>query len=77
MLDGRIVSGLSMDVVETLIGARPLNDHGVLAFRVSFTDATNGIYTAVVPEPTTAMILCGGACALVRRRRYGQGTARE
>lgn len=48
------------------------NNRGQLAFSVSFTDGTAGIFVSnrvAVPEPSTLLLLCFGSLAMLRRRR--------
>jgi hypothetical protein len=70
MLDGRVVVGATFDPVDVLYGARPLNDNGMLAFRVSFADTTDAIYSVVVPEPASLAALSIGVVMLARRRSF-------
>ena len=47
-----------------------LNDQGEFAFRLYFTNVTEGIFVATVPEPATLTLLAlAPLAALVRRRR--------
>ena len=50
---------------DTLTG---LGNDGTLAFQLSFTDGTSGLFTAVVPEPSSLAVLGLGGVALLRRR---------
>lgn len=72
VLDGRVVGGATIDAVDVLYGARPLNDAGMLIFKVSFADASDAIYSVLVPEPASIAALCMGAAMLARRRRFSQ-----
>jgi hypothetical protein len=48
---------------------RGLNDLGQLAFGLSFTDGTNAIFVASIPEPTGLALLALAGSALCARRR--------
>ncbi len=50
------------------------NDAGQLAFSLSFTDGSQGIFVATIPEPASLAKL--GLAGLALRRRRGRGTAR-
>jgi hypothetical protein len=47
------------------------NDSGEIAFRLSFTDGSSGVFTSPipVPEPTSLGLLAAGAGLLLRRNR--------
>ena len=45
-----------------------LSNNGLLVFELTFTDGSNGIFTAAVPEPTAVSVLAIAAVALRRRR---------
>ena len=50
--------------------ANSFNDQGQLAFRLTFTDGSQGVFLAAVPEPSTALlVLAGFGCFISRRRR--------
>jgi len=46
-----------------------LNDAGQLTFGARFTDGSEGVFVAVVPEPATALLAAAvGALVALRRR---------
>lgn len=47
---------------------RPINDLGQIAFTLTFTDNTQGVFIATIPEPASAALLLLGAVAFLRRR---------
>jgi hypothetical protein len=49
--------------------ARSLNDSGVLAFQLSFTDGSSGIFTTTIPAPGTIGMLGLAGLIAARRRR--------
>jgi hypothetical protein len=63
-LDGRTVADL-------FIGQESL-DGNQLTFRASFTNGDQGIYVAIVPEPSAAMLIGCGLGFLAIRRRNGR-----
>jgi hypothetical protein len=66
--DLRVISDIEFG--NTFVPTR-LTEDGRLAFELTFTDGTSGVFTAVVPEPTGigALSTAGAAALLVRRRR--------
>ena len=44
------------------------NDAGQLAFWLQFTDGSQGIFVAQVPEPSTLFLLAAGGIVLIRRK---------
>jgi hypothetical protein len=72
MLDGRVVSSFGFDITIDHVGARPLNDDRVLVIHVGFTDSTTAIYSVLIPEPASVLLLCVGAATLARQRRFGK-----
>lgn len=64
--NGDVLSGKTVWAVE--IGREALDD-GQIAFHVAFTDQSQGIYIAVVPEPGSMILLIGVLGCLLRRRR--------
>ncbi len=48
---------------------RGFNDAGQLVFQLSFTDGSEGIFVATVPEPGTVAVLGVGVVWVLRRRR--------
>lgn len=63
--DGGISFGIGRnDDTRTSLG----ND-GTLAFHLTFTDGTSGLFTAQIPEPASLSLLLLPATALLRRRR--------
>lgn len=74
--DVRIVDSLSMLTESSLVDGHEMafNNAGQLAFRLTFTDNTMGIFIATVPAP--AGVTCFGCAMIVfggRRRRVGRG----
>ena len=66
-----------IDLSDTLDGKGILSfgfDEGLrgdtIAFRVNFLDSSRGIYTAVIPEPSTALLLASGLIGLAVGRRH-------
>jgi PEP-CTERM motif len=51
---------------DTLTG---FSNDGTLAFGLTFTDGTSGIFTAVIPEPASVSLLAIGGLVMARRRR--------
>jgi hypothetical protein len=45
------------------------NDSGQLAFLATFTDGTQGIFIATVPEPSSKLAVAAGGALLMGRRR--------
>jgi len=56
LLDGKVVSGVEF-------GSEGFSGDQI-AFHASFDDGTQGIYRAVIPEPSTALLLAAGLLAL-------------
>jgi len=54
-------------------GFSGLSNSGALAFHLSFTDGSSGIFVTSVPEPTGALLLSIGALGLLRRHRSRLG----
>lgn len=52
-----------------LLGVGQLNDLGQTLFYASFTDGSEGIFVATVPEPTSGMCLISGLLILLKRSR--------
>ncbi|MBB6428984.1 PEP-CTERM sorting domain-containing protein [Algisphaera agarilytica] len=50
-------------------GTPALNNEGQLAFTLSFTDGSGGIFVATIPEPTTLALLGMSGLTLATRRR--------
>ena len=66
----RTVSSAGANVDAAFANGRALTDAGQLVFGVVFTDGSQAILKAQVPEPATAALLgCGALLALQRRRR--------
>ncbi|MEZ6191967.1 MAG: hypothetical protein R3C45_11875 [Phycisphaerales bacterium] len=70
--DLRVISDLSMipDSGGEDGRSNPFNDLGQLAFRLRFTDGTEGIFVANVPEPSLVAIVCVMGPLVACRRRF-------
>ena len=71
-VDNRTVTGL-INLVNGSGGgdgkATSFNDNGTVAYRLTFTDGSSGVFTSPVPEPTGLAMVAVGAAGLLRRRR--------
>jgi len=46
-----------------------LSNDGIVAFKLTFTDGSTGIFTTAIPEPTSAWLLVLGGIRMLARRR--------
>ena len=51
------------------VSAPSFNDNGLLAYSVTFTDGSDAVYVAMLPEPGVTALVLGAAVLLSRRRR--------
>lgn len=65
--DDRIVTAIKIGT--TIDGYRFLTDDGTIAFALVFEDASEGIFTATIPEPASATLMLGALGLLLKRRR--------
>lgn len=77
--DQRIVSEINLVTAGGYAAntVRPVafNDRDELVFRLQFTDGSSGVFYTVVPEPTLLPLAALLMPVLLRRRRFGVGTA--
>jgi hypothetical protein len=73
--DGRTAVAMHNDILKRIdLGFHPVSDLVAAGYYDRTSDAglliaNSMYYVATVPEPTTMLVLAGGALALIRRRR--------
>jgi hypothetical protein len=65
-----MIDGLVVDIISSGTDAFMLSKNGQwVIFEATLEGGLNGAFLIEVPEPTSLLLLVGGACAVLRRRR--------